>query len=560
MTVLASCAPVASPTAPAAPAPEARPVSSAPRVLRVGLQREPAGFLRPGSTGQMILLWLTHDDLTVPDGQGQFLPRLAAEIPSLDRNTWVVAPDGSMDVTWKLRPNVKWQDGTPVTSDDYLAFWEYLHSPVSISEFFEWTLYADRITAPDPLTFVVHFPQTVATASIGYSAGGPLLQPLPRHILGDLLARGDIEAFTNSPHWSDQFVGVGPYRLLKWERGTSMEFARFDDYFLGTPAVDRVMLKFYPDLNAMVSTFLAGELDVCENCKFSAEQAVDLERRWEGTGNTVMIGTSDKVNFMESQSRPEVTPKPRALRDPRVRQALYRAIDREVITEAIGSGTMQSADSWIPPQDPRRQTLAPSIIQYPYDRQRAERELQALGWQRGSDGVLTNQDGERFEVELRTYPDAFAGQLLAVTGDFFKNVGVAAQQSVNTPQQMNDREYLSLFPGLQYSDNPGRSIETGRLRTANVGTPTNRYAGNNRGGYSSPQMDALYDRLSFTIPDDQRTQVQTEILQVGLTDLPLMPVFWGMVVHVAAANVRNIPRPSALLVDPRNQNEWTIGS
>src|SRR5439155_7867016 len=155
--------------------------------------------------------------------------------------------------------------------------------------------------------------------------------------------------------------------------------------------------------------------------------------------------------------RPEVQVKPRALRDPAVRQALYRGIDRQAVADAIGLGTFEPADSWIPAADPRRPALAQSILQYPFDAQRAERELQALGWRRGPDGILINGEGERFEFELRTYPDAFAPSLLAVTGDSLKSIGVAATQKINTPPQMNDREFLSLFPGMQFSDNPGSS-------------------------------------------------------------------------------------------------------
>src|SRR5262245_17908291 len=91
------------PTDSATPAANAL-AAQATKTLRIGLQREPDGLLRPGSTGQMLALWLVNDDLTVPNEQGKMEPRLAAEIPSLQNGDWVVNPDGSMVVTWKLRP------------------------------------------------------------------------------------------------------------------------------------------------------------------------------------------------------------------------------------------------------------------------------------------------------------------------------------------------------------------------------------------------------------------------------------------------------------------------
>jgi peptide/nickel transport system substrate-binding protein len=535
-------------------------LSAGPKVLRIGLQREPADFLRPGTVGPMIVLWLANDDLTVPDGQGGLLPRMATEVPSIEKDSWKIYPDGSMDVTWRLRSDARWHDGRPVTSDDYLFAWEYMHHPGNILPYYQWVPFADQLTAPDPFTFVAHFPETYALASVGHHSAGRMLQPIPRHILGDLFASNEIEAFNNSSYWSDDFVGMGPYKAVKWERGASIEFVRFDNFPLGRPPLDRVILSFHPDLNAMVSSILAGELDLCTNCKFSPEQTLELQRRWGGNGNQVLIGPGDKMTFIESQSRPEAQVMPEALRDRSVRQALYRAIDRQAVAEAIGSGTIETADSWIAANDPRRKNpvLAQSIAQYPFDPQRAERELQQAGWRRGTDGVLVNQAGDRFEFELRTFPDAFAPALLAVTADSLKGIGVSALQRVNTPQQMNDREFLSLFPGLQFSDNPGLSIETSRLRTDSIGRPANRYAGTNRGGYSSSQMDTLSNRLAATIPDDQRTLVQAELLRLGLTDLPLMPMYWATVVHVMGSKVRNVPAPSALLVDPRNQPEWDI--
>jgi peptide/nickel transport system substrate-binding protein len=565
MTALTACAgPSAPGVAPNQAAPAAQ-APSAPKVLRMGLQKEPGDFADPGSTGPMQAVWLAHDDLTYWNEQSEVVARLATEVPSIASRTWVVYPDGSMDVTWRLRTDVKWHDGHPLTADDYLLTWDYIRSPGSTQRAAQWLAAADQITASDPYTLVVHFPRTYAQANIGHATGSPLFQPIPRHILGDLLDRGEIEAFKKSEHWTDEFIGVGPYRLVKWERGSYMEFARFNDYFLGRPPLDRVILNFYTDLNAMMSAILAGELDLCTNCKFSVEQATELQRRWGVNGNAVLIGPSDKMAFIESQSRSELAVTPRALLDPQVRQALYRAIDRASVAEAIGPGVIEPADSWIPAQDPRRQVPAfsQSIIQYPLDPQRAERELQALGWRRGGDGILVNAEGDRFEFELRTFPDAYAERLLAVTGDHLKSIGIATRHKISTPQEMVNNEYRSQFLGMQFGDNStGKegTLEINRLRSSTVGSAATRFVGSNRGGYHTPQMDAAYARLDVTIPDDQRTLIQAEILRLGLTDLPLMPMFWGYLSHVTAAKVRNVPKPTSLMGDPRNQSEWDLAS
>src|SRR5206468_446729 len=90
--------------------------------------------------------------------------------------------------------------------------------------------------------------------------------PVPRHIVGDLYQQGvqsgDKSNFVNSPFWTTQFVGAGPYKVGQWAQGTSLEGLAFDDYVLGRPKVDRVILHFNYDPNTSLANLLAGTIDV----------------------------------------------------------------------------------------------------------------------------------------------------------------------------------------------------------------------------------------------------------------------------------------------------------
>src|SRR5439155_11168207 len=170
---------------------------------------------------------------------------------------------------------------------------------------------------------------------------------------------------------------------------------RFDDYVLGRPPLDRVILGFYPDANVLVANLLADELDVIWEGSLSAEQSAELSRRWEGTNNQVLRGPSGDIRHLLTQLRPSVEVKPAALRERAVRQALLRAIDREGIGNVVNLGLAPVPDTFMPPDDPRRQhpAIRDGITLYPYDPARAQRELEALGWRKGADGVLVNQSG-----------------------------------------------------------------------------------------------------------------------------------------------------------------------
>src|SRR5581483_360864 len=57
--------------------------------------------------------------LALADGKGEIHPYLAASLPQLNTDTWRVTPDGKMETTYKLRPNLSWHDGAPLTADDF---------------------------------------------------------------------------------------------------------------------------------------------------------------------------------------------------------------------------------------------------------------------------------------------------------------------------------------------------------------------------------------------------------------------------------------------------------
>lgn len=93
--------------------------------------------------------------LTFTDERALIHPYLAEAIPQLNTDTWRVFPDGQMETTYRLQPNLTWQDGAPFTSDDFLFAWrlhrtpEFGHSgsaPIS---------HMADVLAPDPLTVVI---------------------------------------------------------------------------------------------------------------------------------------------------------------------------------------------------------------------------------------------------------------------------------------------------------------------------------------------------------------------------------------------------------------------
>ncbi|MPZ13000.1 MAG: hypothetical protein GEU73_01005 [Chloroflexi bacterium] len=80
---------------------------------------------RPGAT-YFINHYAIPTDCDVQNEHAQLLPRLAVEVPSLERGTWNLHPDGTMEMVWKIHPNARWHDAQPITADD-LVFGYELH-------------------------------------------------------------------------------------------------------------------------------------------------------------------------------------------------------------------------------------------------------------------------------------------------------------------------------------------------------------------------------------------------------------------------------------------------
>ena len=114
-------------------------------------------------------------------------------------------------------------------------------------------------------------------------------------LVGDLYQpTGDKSAFVNSPYWTTQFVGLGPYRLGQWEQGSFTEGLAFDGYFLGRPKIDRVVIRYISDPNVTVTALLSGQIDLASyGSSLTYENLTPVRAAWESTnGGSIIQGES----------------------------------------------------------------------------------------------------------------------------------------------------------------------------------------------------------------------------------------------------------------------------
>ena len=108
------------------------------------------------------LTFLANRGLVMVDPDGNWFPVMAAEIPTKENGG--VSEDGKT-ITWRLRPGLKWSDGTPLTSDDIKFTWEAVSHPESTATQTQGFYLIDSIETPDELMAVVHYTEFYAPCS-----------------------------------------------------------------------------------------------------------------------------------------------------------------------------------------------------------------------------------------------------------------------------------------------------------------------------------------------------------------------------------------------------------
>ncbi len=518
--LLVSCAPASS-SGPVGGS--ERPAVAKPKNLTIGMQRGLPDFspftALSVSTSSSNIPPMVNDGLTYVDDRGVPHPLKATELPSIERGSWKLFDGGRMETTWKLRPNVFWHDGKPQTGDDYTFAFEVARDkelPRSITSV---VAAQSGIAFPDPLTIVISW----SSPHVDAGTAGP--GAFPKHILADAYEKDKTGAFINHPFWTHEYISDGPYKIVSWELGADMELARHEQYYLGRPPFDKVFIKVIGDANALVSNILAGALDIVLPPGISTDAAIEVRNRWQGTGNEARADVVGRIIHFEVQFRPERAKPQFGFVEPSVRQALYQSINRVALAEYMTSGFGPLADSWYRPDEPRRADL--QIPQFAYEPGVAAGLLAQAGWAKGSDGVLTNsRTGEAFKASIWANQAANWDKLGYAVAEDWKPLGIETEVFPIPAVRTGDREFEQGYSGLFVTNVNEEQFFVNRLHSNVIPSPATRFVGSNRGGHSSPQIDAFYDRLVATIDPKQRTPIERDLVKAVVGGLIMMPFYW----------------------------------
>lgn len=537
--IAVACAPAGPQSA---PLPSSGDDASQPRqtkTLVVGQGFEMAGLNRVGRNDAEIGHVINAGLVTRDTEQYQVMPWMAEELPSLEKNTWQMDPGGSgMTTTWKVKPNIKWHDGTPFSTKDFILGWQMFNDQKFEADARGFVELMDRVEAPDDRTLLIHWKSRLY---LGNQLFFTYLMPLPSHILGDVYRGGDYEALNNHTYWNTGIVHLGPYRVTEFVRGDRVELQAFDDYFWGRPKIDRIIWRIITDSNTLLANVVTNEVDVTTRSALNLETATIAEQQWASRGEgTVKYAQTSWTWLNPSASSPIFGWE--APNQNLVRQAMYHTIDRKEIAETLSQGREPVLDFPLSPVRPQWRAVDSAARKYAFDPRRAEQVLGEAGWRRGSDGVMVNDRGDRFAVEFRSIQRADQEQLQAAIAGYLKQVGIDTQINNLTERQASSVDFRNRWPGLYIASHNIQAEDwRDRYHSTNLPTDANNWVGNNVAGWRSPAKDRLIDQFFDELQPQRQEQVMVEYLKLFTEELPHLPLKYNAEVTSYRSIVKNVP-------------------
>ena len=476
---------------------------------------------------------------------------------------WTNSPDGKT-WTFRLRKNMRWSDGMPLTADDVIFTWnDIIYNPQIPNPLRDEFIIDGKkfiVTKLDDLTVQVVTPEVYAPFLQAFGYDVPIY---PKHILAQYANAGFPSAY--GVNWNPKdIICDGPYCLKEYKQAEYAVLER-NPYFIevdtkGTrlPYFDQIVFTVVPDFNTQSLRFLSGESDAddliypydCDRFK-AAAAAGKITLLEPGIGlETTFFWFNQNTNINAHTGKPYVDPvKLKWFRNIKFRQAISYAVNRDAIIKSVEYGRgitqygflTQGYQSW----------YNPNTKTYPHDPAKAVELLKEIGIEkRNGDDFLTDMDGNKIEFVFNTNVENNERKKMAVliTSDLQK-IGVNA---IFQPVEFNTLitkiddtyDYDCVLLG-NYSDtgtDPYGSMNI--LKSSGYDhywfcrqkTPVTLW---------EAQVDQLMDAQMQTLDISEREKDMNEVQEILAEQQPMIFTVTPMYYAAVRSNIGNV-RPTAL--------------
>lgn len=526
----------------------------------IGTSQEPANILDYWSTANQAIsaeingyMW---SQLVTKNDRGQLVAQLAERVPTLANGDYKVTRQGdrvvSNAVTYRIRPNARWSDGTPITVRDF-QFWLEVQNDdrVPVPSRDPWS--AAKISRVSDKVFTITFNPPYLFAdqvAPGYA---------PSHIM-----RNDWNAFKTATDKLDrktqgeqinnqwqQFLAkhttsrglpkvvAGPYRITAWRPGSSMTLTRNANYWItpqgGTSRYAKeVIFRFISDTNTLRVNILSGQIDAVATVGLTFDQGLELQKQERNRFKTFFVPGAVWEHIDLNQHANVQKVKDLGLNDKRTRQAMLYAINRDSLVEQLYEGKQPVSHSFVSTFSPLYKA---NVAKYGYNPARARELLAAMGWRAGSDGIL-ERNGKRFELNFTTTSgNRIRERVQQIIIRSLRDVGIDAKVANQPSAVVFDDAFINraaegkwdLFmfayvqdPALEKGDLLASKFPTGE---SNIPTEANGYSGQLISGWSNAEYDRLYLQVQNEFDEKRRVTLFSRMQDIYADELPILPLY-----------------------------------
>lgn len=446
------------------------------------------------------------------DSQGKLVPGLA--------ESWQVSPDNKV-YTIKLRPNLTFSDGSPLTAEDVAFTLTVLLDPkydgdtdISLAHITGGADYkagkADSVSGLkviDPLTLQISTDEPGATTLA--KIGGPVLS---KAYYGKNYQRGNLDYLRTL---NGKPLGNGPYIYDKYIPGQEIRFHANPHFYRGTPPTQRFIYRVTnPSTNFQL--FQTGETDY----DAFTSRPDDIEQlKLLGFANINLYGSSDYSEVEFNLHRP-------ALQDARVRKALIYGLDRQKLIDVVYQGYGKVA---IEPIAPISWAYNPDDINpYKYNPEQAKKLLDEAGWKPGPDGIRVKA-GKRLELTLLVSKKVINDALVPIAKENWQQIGVVLK-----PQVV---DFNALMAQRKSGNYDLASFSTSTLNDPHDGVWDFYSNEAKESGYHNPEVDKLINEGNALLDIEKRKPVYHQLYKVLADDPPVILLGYRQILSASSARV-----------------------
>jgi peptide/nickel transport system substrate-binding protein len=439
------------------------------------------------------------------DAEGRVIPWLA--------ESWVVSDDG-LTIDFKLREDVVFHDGTPLTAQDYAWSFSRAIDPETASTGAGTLLQElESAEAIDDSTLRLRL-KSASFPLLLNLAVAPWMQPMPRATVEDLG-----EQFGRQP------VGVGPFMFEEWVTGDRVVLARNLDYAWGSADVhegpaylEAIEFRFIPEYSTIIAGLEAGEIDLAEVQAKDKQRLEDtgmfqfLEQYVPGSGDFVALNTS-------------MAP----FDDPDVRKAFNLAVDRDVIIQAVYGGAAAASYGPI-----NKATMGcwdgVEDIGYGFDLEQAESLMEQAGWVDTDDDGVREKDGQPLQLTL-TVGSNFEDRVKTaqILQEQYRALGVDIQIEQLEATMVIDKVWPGNYEmAVMSMDYPEADLMAYMFHSSMIGAL-------NMSMVNDPELDAILESTRTTM-DPEARQEKVDEAQQWLVENAIVVPLYSPAVYLALSN------------------------